>query len=477
MQYQPHAYQLDAIKHICANPGAGLFLDPGMGKTSSTLAAFTVLRDSGVVHAALVVAPLRPVHKVWPAEVAKWDDFNGLRVSVLHGPNKAALLRMPADLYVINYEGLKWLETQLGPKLPFDMLIIDESTKIKSPKAIRTKILDALKGRVQRVVILTGTPAPKNVQDLFTQIRMLDGGERLGKFITHFRRKYFDEFPQYGGYSEWVLRDGAREAIEDRIADICMTLQSTDHLAMPEMRENTINVDVPDDVWAAYRELESQFITQLNDGTVTAANAAVAAGKLRQIVGGGVYAGEGQSDVIEFETNKLDALVDLVEEQSGQPLLVAVGFLHEVERIRKALGDETIPYLGGGVTTKRSNEIIDRWNAGEYPVLLAHPTSVAHGLNLQAGGHAVCWYTLTWNLEEFIQFNGRVWRQGQQSPFVVIHYLVAEGTIDEHVLDVLRSKAKNQNALIDGLKRKYLPKEHLHARAKPKTKARRKAAP
>ena len=450
MNYEPRDYQLTAIEHLCANAGAALFLDPGMGKTSSTLAAYTVLQEAGAVRTMLVIAPLRPCYRVWPEEIRKWNDFHGLTYEILHGSKKDAAIARKADVYIVNYEGLKWL-VEKHPEFQPDMVVLDESTKIKNHRAIRSVNATALALKAKRAVLLTGTPAPNSMLDLFAQIRALDGGERLGRYITHFRRQYFDEDPQRGGYSLYTLKDGADDEIRAKIKDICLTLSSTGRLKMPNLIENVITVGMPASTRDLYEQFAKEFYAQLSRGDVTAANAAVVGMKLRQIVGGGVYTEGGAED---FATDKIEALVDLVEEQQGQPVLVAVGFQHEVERIRAALADVVpgeIPYLGGGMTTKYANDVIDSWNRGELPVVLAHPTSVAHGLNLQAGGHTVVWYTLTWNLEEHIQFNARVWRQGQTSPHVVINYLVAEDTIDERVLEVLRSKDTNQKSLLKAL--------------------------
>jgi SNF2 family DNA or RNA helicase len=452
MNFQPHEYQMKGIKHLVSRPGAALFFDPGMGKTSTTLAAFSVLQDAGHAKGMLVVAPLRPTYRVWPTEVLKWADFNGLRVEILHGPKKADALRREADIYVINYEGLAWLEEQAKKlkTLPFDVLCLDESTKIKNTQTQRYKTLRRMRSHFNRFWMLTGTPAPNGLQDLFGQVFMLDGGQRLGKFVTHFRREFFIEYPQRGGYSLWEPRATARGEIEARLADVAMTLKAEDYLKMPRLMENVIEVELPSSAMKVYNRLENDYIAELNSGTVTAANAAAKGMKLRQIASGGVYGTEGAEGV---HTAKLDALVDLIEEQEGQPLLVAVAFQHEVDAIRKALGVD-VPYLGGGVSITQSNAIVDEWNAGKHPVLLAHPTSVAHGLNLQAGGNAVCWFSLTWNLEEFEQFNRRVYRQGQTKP-VVLHYIMAVDTIDADVLEKLRAKEKVQTALMNSLKAKH----------------------
>lgn len=453
--WTPKPAQIDAVMHICAHPGAGVLAKPGKGKTSVSYAAFTVLKENGAIDHMLVVAPLRPCYKTWPAERDKWTDFGALSCRVIHGKTKVlGAFKKDVDVFVINYEGLSWFAANM-PKGWLDrvMIVIDESTKCKNHRAKRTEILQEMCKLAPRKVILTGTPRPKHLEDLFSQIRLLDNGNRLEKFVTRFRMKYFDEDPQSTKsgktYSLWIPKEGAYDAVLNKIDDICITL-NYERGEMPELIENPIVVDLPASVRAAYEELEREFIVRTKGGDITAANAGVVGMKLRQIVGGGVYS---EDDVVEFETNKLEALRDLIEEQAGEPLLVAVGFIHEVERIRAYLGSEfgELPYLGGGVSTANSNRIIDAWNAGEVPVLLAHPTSVAHGLNLQAGGSSVCWYSLTWNAEEFEQFNGRVWRQGQKADAVTVHCLVAERTIDERVLEVLHAKMAAQEKMFNRL--------------------------
>lgn len=447
--WQPHEYQIRAIQHLCSHAGAAMFADPGLGKTSTTLGAFETLRTHGLAKAMLVVAPLRPTHRVWPTEVQKWADFNHLRVEVLHGTKKAAALAREADVYVINYEGLAWLQKQLaGKPMPFDVLVLDESSKVKNTNTLRYKTLRAMRDRFSRVWILTGTPAPNGVENLFGQIYMLDGGERLGKFVTHFRRRYFNEYPQRGGYSLWEPKPGAREDVQNVISDIALSLRAEEYLKLPRLMENIVSVELPGDAMSAYRSLEDQFIAELGSSRVTASSAAVVGMKLRQMVGGGVY---GESGAMHLHNAKVDALQDLIEEQAGQPLLVAVAFQHEVSRIREALG-ENVPYLGGGVSSTEANRIVDAWNRGEIPVLLAHPTSVAHGLNLQSGGNAMVWFSLTWSQEEHQQMIARIWRQGQEKPCVV-HYIIADGTIDHRVLQVLRDKTKNQNDLLNALRK------------------------
>jgi SNF2 family DNA or RNA helicase len=440
-----------ALAGMVSRPGFGLFAHPGLGKTSTTLAAFSVLKENGAAKGMLVVAPLRPTYKVWPAEVGKWNDFRHLSWTILHGPHKEARLHAVnrCDLYFINYEGLAWLEGQLGKMKdwPFDVLCLDESTKIKNTQTQRFKTCKRLRDRFSRVWALTGTPAPNGIENLFGQVFMLDGGERLGRYVTHFRREYFREERQYGGYSLWFPLADTQQRVQDKIADITLALRAEDYLKMPRRIENRIEVDLPAPARKVYKGVEDEFYAELRSGVVTAANAAAKSMKLRQVTGGGVYGTEGAQ---ELHTSKIDALLDLIEEQEGQPLLVAVAFEHEVQRIRTALGYD-VPYLGGGISIGKSNQIVDDWNAGKLPVLLAHPTSVAHGLNLQAGGNAVCWFSLTWNLEEFDQFNARVYRQGQTKP-VTFHYIVATDTIDDNVLTALQSKDRTQKALMNALK-------------------------
>lgn len=451
--WTPHEYQMHGIQRMVALPGYGLFAEPGLGKTSTTLAAFSVLKENNAAKGMLVVAPLRPCYRVWPSEIAKWEDFAHLSCVVLHGPKKDELLAGPKkDVYLVNYEGLAWLAVKLAriPKKdwPFDVLCLDESTKVKNTQTVRYKTLKALRDNFSRVWCLTGTPAPNGIENLFGQIFMLDGGERLGRYITHFRREYFTEDRQYGGYSLWYPRPDTQARVQAKIADITLALRTEDYLKMPRKIENRIEVELPAAAKRIYKDLEDEFYAEVNSGAITVANAAAKGMKLRQVTGGGVYTASGAVEELHYA--KVEALLDLIEEQEGQPLLVLVQFTHEVERIRRAL-KHNVPYLGGGVSPKQSNQIVDDWNAGKIPVLLAHPTTVALGLNMQAGGNAVCWYSLTWNLEEFDQSIARVWRQGQTKP-VTIHYIVASDTIDDNVLTALRTKDRSQKALMASLK-------------------------
>lgn len=449
--WTPRPYQVRAVQHLLDNPGAGLLLEPGLGKSSCTLAALEIFRDHKLAPT-LIVAPLRVCYSVWPKEAAKWGA--DLKVAILHGAKKAKALDSGADVYCINPEGLRWLATQrLRPH--FKVVVLDESTKFKNARAQRYKTLESmLDERVKRVIALTGTPAANNLQDIWAQVKLLDGGQRLGRFITHFRKRYFIEnLVRVGGgrvVSDWAPKITTASDITKAIQDICMYMKAEDHLNMPELLFNSIEVDLPPEVRDVYETLARDLVADLGRDTLSASHAAVVVNKLRQITGGHVYADESTQAM---HTVKIDALLDLVEEQAGQPLLVAVGFQHEADAIQRALKAEGIdaPYLGGGISAKRSDEIASQWNAGKLPVLLAHPASVAHGLNLQAGGHAVCWYTLTWSLEEYDQFNRRVYRQGQEKT-VIVHHLIARDTVDERVVEVLQGKDRTQRGLLNLLK-------------------------
>lgn len=461
MNFEPRPYQIDAIKGVCAKPGFGLLLDPGMGKTGSTLASLTLLQMHGEMRAALVIAPVRPCRNVWPAEIAKWTEFNSLRVSKVLGTEKQRLaaLATHADVYLINPENVDWLAQKVADgtvTLRPDVLVVDESTKFKNPTSKRFKALRTLLSRFRRRIILTGTPAPQSLEDLWSQVFLLDEGQRLGRSITAFRRAYFVEEPQWGGFSTWRLQSGAEQKIFAKVADICLRLSAKDHLALPDDVYNNIVVDLPAEAAQSYNKMERDFLIGINDGTITAANAAAASMKLRQIANGAVYDEHGAVHTI--HDTKLAALSDLIEEQSGQPLLVAVAFQHDADAIRAHLKDSGIPYLGGGVSGARSDEIVAAWNRGEIPVLLAHPASVAHGLNLQAGGRTVCWFGTTWSLEDYIQFNNRVGgaRRVGQKEGAIIHHIVARGTIDEAILGALSEKDARQNRLFDNLKQYLL---------------------
>jgi SNF2 family DNA or RNA helicase len=448
-----HLYQVRAARRmVCAPNGYGLFLDPGMGKTSIALTAVSRLLRSECATAALVVAPLRSAVTTWPGEAAKWDCFRRLRVSVICGTEKQRLAALAAvsDVYTINPENVAWLARHLKSKAARagfrpDILLVDESTKFKSGSSVRFRALRFLLPLFDRRYILTGTPASQSVGDLWSQIYLLDGGERLGRTLGEFRARYMVATERRGGghvFTEWKPTPGAELRVFDAIKDLVLRLSARDYLNMPERIDNQILVQLPPPARRVYQEVEKKFYVEIEGAGVEAASAAAVSIKLRQIVGGAVYDDKGVARHV--HDAKIDALRDLVEEQSGQPLLVAVAFKHEVERIKAA-----IP--GCEVAKAHDATFERRWNAGEIPVALMHPAGV-HSMNLQGGCRAVAWFCLTWSLEDYIQFNMRVERQGQSSPTVVIHHIVAADTVDQRVSDVLKSKDATQQRLFDALK-------------------------
>lgn len=453
-----------AVKWLLERGAAGLFLDPGLGKTSITLAALDVLREKGLMRGALVIAPLRPCYLVWPAEVQKWADFAHLKVAILHGPKKEEALRSRADIYVINPEGLRWLFLKIGlgrDNWPFDVLVVDESTKFKHTNTQRFKELREPLRRFRRRYILTGTPAPNGLMDLFGQIYLLDLGNALGQYITHFRTKFFNS-GGYGGY-EWFLKAGADKEIYDRIAPLVLRMDQKDYLELPPLIEVDHWVDLPAPAMRVYVDLETRFVADLESGKIKAATAGAATTKLRQIANGGIYLDEvvnGKRRAEHLHATKTDALIELLEKLSGQPTLVAYEFEHDLARIKNDLKREgfgDVPHLGGGVPMRTAMRVAEDWNAGKLPVLLGQPQSIAHGLNLQKTGRAVIWYSLTWDLELYDQFVRRVWRQGQTSR-VFVYRILARKTIDEAVLAAIRAKTKTQGALLNALRSYYKPR-------------------
>ena len=446
-QWNPHKYQKNAVKFVIQNAGAALFLDPGLGKTSIFIAAFKILKKEKLVRKALVIAPLRVCYLVWPKELAKWKDFDGLTMEILHGKDKEKNLHKPADIYIINPEGLEWLLKQDIKKLGFDILGVDESSKFKASNTKRFKLLKAVLHLFKRRIIMTGSPSPNSMMDLFSQIYIVDGGASLGKFITHYRNNYF--YPSgFGGY-EWKLQDGAEKRIQDKIKPVTLRLEAKDYLELPELIENNIYIQLPKLAREAYKEMEDELFVALKNGDVVAANAAAASIKCRQIANGGVY--DDDHNTFHLHTEKAEAVKDIVEELQGTPALVAYDFEHDLARLLKVLGKDT-PYIGGGVSPKRSAEIERAWNAGELPVLLGHPASVAHGLNLQNAGNHVIWHSLTYNFENYDQFVKRILRQGSKHKQVFCHHIIAEQTVDVAILTALKFKDSTQRSLLAGLK-------------------------
>lgn len=403
-----------------------------------------MLNTFEVIENVLVIAPLSVAEKTWSDEIEKWDHLNHLSFSKVLGPQKQRLaaLTKKADVYLINRENVEWLVDHYRKDWPFKTVIIDESSSFKSPSAKRFKALRKVRPMIERLVELTGTPSPNNLMDLWSQIYLLDQGERLGKTITAFRNHYFTPASQNGHivYS-WALLPGAEEAIYKKISDICVSMKAKDYLKLPPRTNNVIEVELSATDWKKYKELERHYVLELDESDVVASNAATLSNKLLQMANGCIYDENGDPKPI--HEKKLDALERVIEEAQGQPVLVFYQYKHDLARIRERFRQARVLDVSAGD--------IKKWNEGKIPVLLAHPQSAGHGLNLQAGGHIIVWFGPTWSLEFYQQANARLDRQGQQNP-VIVHHLVAKGTIDEDVMKALETKEVGQEALMTAVK-------------------------
>jgi len=441
MKYKAHDYQQYATEFVLEHPYCGLILDMGLGKSVITLTAlWDLILDSFDCGRVLVVAPKRVAEDTWPKELAKWDHLKGLTYSLVMGSEKERRLALSkrAFLYIINRENVSWLVENY--RWDFDTLVIDELSSFKSAKAQRFRALKKVRPLVKRVIGLTGTPSPNTLIDLWPQIYLLDMGQRLGRFVTHYRERFFvpDKRNREMVYS-YKPREGAEQKIYDLIGDICISMKAADHLQMPELISNRVEVKLNQHERRLYDTLRKDMVLQLKDGEIDAVNAAALSGKLLQMAGGAVYDSEGRT--LRIHDRKLDVLEDLIEAANGKPLLVAYWYKHERDRIQQRFQVREI------LTTKD----IDDWNAGRIPVALMHPASVGHGINLQQGGSTLVWFGLTWSLELYQQTNARLWRQGQKNA-VVIQHLVTTGTHDEDVMRALERKNMGQAALIEAVK-------------------------
>ena len=449
MRYAPHDYQAYAINYIESHPISTVFLDMGLGKTSITLTAIkNLLFDSFEVYKVLVIAPLRVARDTWTAEVDKWDHLRSLICSVAVGTEaqrKAALMRK-ADVYIINRENIQWLVEESGIAFDYDMVVIDELSSFKNHNTKRFRALMKVRPKVSRIVGLTGTPAPNGLMDLWAQFRLMDMGERLGRFITQYRTDYFAPDKRNGQiiYSYKPL-PFAKDAIYNRISDITISMKATEHLQMPELISSEYTVQLTDAEQQKYKALKQELVLSLGEAEITAANAASLCGKLSQMANGAVYDDSGA--VIEMHEKKLDALEDIIEAANGKSVLVAYWFNHDLDRITARLKKLHIPH-----SRLDDSESISRWNNGEIPVALIHPASAGHGLNLQSGGSTIVWFGLTWSLELYQQTVARLWRQGQTSSTVVVQHIVTKGTIDDRIIKALSQKEHTQTDLIDAVK-------------------------
>ena len=445
MQYVPHDYQAYATEFILTHPEAAVLLDMGLGKSVITLTAIQELcLNRFEIGSVLVIAPLRVARDTWPDEIRKWDHLHGLSYSVAIGSEKEriAALMQPGFIHIINRENVQWLVEDSGLPFRYDMIVIDELSSFKSWEAKRFKSLMKVRPKVKRIVGLTGTPSSNGLMDLWAEFRVLDMGQRLGRFITRYREAYFipDRRSMQQVFS-YKPRPGAEDEIYRKIGDITISMRATDHLKMPECVMNRVLVRMNETEQQIYDQMKAQLIVQIKGKEIDAVNAAALSGKLCQMANGAAYA-EGK-DIVSIHDRKLDALEDLIEGANGKPLLVAYWFKHDLKRIQ-----ERFPTAREIQTSK---DITD-WNTGRIQLAVIHPASAGHGLNLQAGGSTLVWFGLTWSLELYMQCNARLWRQGQKANTVVVHHIITEGTIDEQIMKALERKDKTQSALIDAVK-------------------------
>lgn len=442
--YHPHEYQTHCTEFILEKSSSGIFIEMGLGKSVITLTALVeLLHDRFEVSKVLVIAPLRVANTTWLDEVLKWKHLKNLRLSRVLGSAKERTMALykKADIYTINRENVPWLVELYKNEWPFDMVIIDELSSFKSPSAKRFRALKKVRHKIKRIVGLTGTPAPNGLLDIWSQIYLLDGGERLGRSFSRYRSRYFHPQKYVNGSipTDFALNDDAEEKIYDKISDICISMKALEYLEMPEIIFNKVEVELSEKEMKLYRKLERDLLLPLEDSDIDAANAAVLSNKLLQMAGGTVY--DEYHDVHRIHDRKLDVLEDLIEASNGKPVLIYYGFRHERDRIKARFSTEDI----------NTSEDIARWNQKEMKIALCHPASAGHGLNLQEGGSTIIWYSMTWSLELYQQANARLWRQGQKQT-VVIHHILAKDTIDQRVMMALDKKDTGQKALIEAVK-------------------------
>ena len=448
MRFKPHNYQQYAIDFIINNPVAAILLDMGMGKTAITLMAIQhLIYESFEVSKVLVISPLR-VTRTWRDEIHKWQQLSGLRYSVVTGTaaQRKRALQEDADIYIVNRENLSWVVDKSGVPFDFQMVVIDELSSFKNHQTARHKALMKVRPKIHRIVGLTGTPASQGLMDLFAEFKVLDMGERLGRFIGQYRLNYFRPDKVNGNivYS-YKLLPGAEEKIYDKIQDITISMKAVDYLDMPELISNEHSVYLDEEEMQKYEELKKDLILSTPEHEVTAANAASLVNKLSQMANGAVYTDDETVEV--FHDKKLDALETIIEEAYGKPILVAYWYKHDYSRIVERLEQLGIEYI-----KIDSDESITRWNNREVPVALIHPASAGHGLNLQQGGNTMVWFGITWSLELYQQCVCRLYRQGQTEGTVTIIHLISKGTIDERIMKALSEKDSTQSSLVDAVK-------------------------
>ncbi|MHD0252627.1 SNF2-related protein [Corynebacterium diphtheriae] len=443
MKYKPHSYQHFATNFIETHPQAAIFLGMGMGKTIITLTALNnLITDRYATTKALIIAPLRVARDTWSNEQQKWDHLKNLRLSIIIGnpATRRNALNADADIYVINRENVPWLVKELGNEWPFDTVVIDELSSFKNHKAQRFKALKTRLPKINRIIGLTGTPAPNSLEDIWAPFRLIDGGERLGKYLTHYRDKYFTPDKRNGPqiYS-YKIRPGADKQIYGLIKDITVSMRTQDYLDLPPLTTTTAPVRLDKKEKTLYDQLRDDMVATIGDDIIDAGTAGTLSNKLQQLSSGAIYTEDG---VRRIHKQKIEALADIVEQASGNTVLVAYWFKHEQERLK-----ERFPQARELAT---SQDMAD-WCEQKIPIGLIHPASAGHGLNLQSGGHIMVWLTTPWSLELVEQTNARLFRQGQTEPVSIVH-ITAEGTIDTEVLKALKRKDTTQTALINAVK-------------------------
>ena len=438
---KPHKYQQHAVQFALDSGVCFWMVDMGLGKTLMTL-----LAQNHIDEPMLVIAPLRPLYSTWPDEIKKW--FPGKTFVILHGKDKDYNYSQNADFYLMNPHGIKWLDGKMSKLKPrFKHLVVDESSQWKSHSTKRFKLLKRHLYRFKHRFLLSGTPSPQGLMDLWSQYYILDGGKRLGKSITKFRAKYFDLYLVNNQFPQYTPKPGALEKVMGEVRDITFRLDACDHIELPDIVYNNINLTLNRSLMDQYRQLEKDFLLEIGQIEVEAFNSASLSSKLRQFIQGGLYDGEGKDRTWhQVHTLRVDALEALIEETS-QPILCAIQFRFELEMLRARFGN-SVPYIGGGVSALAGAKTIESWNKGDVPLLVCHPAALSHGANLQAGGHILLWYGLPWSLEQYQQLIARLHRQGQLNTVVINHLLMHE-TIDVRIAKALKNKERVQTAILE----------------------------
>lgn len=448
MEYKPHNYQTYCIQRIVAEDAIGLFLRPGLGKTSITLSAINILKYyKWNISKALVVAPKKVAEATWSKESNKWDHTKHLRVSTILGTQKQRIkaLNTPADVYVINRENIPWLVEYYRQAWPFDMVVLDESTSFKNSRSKRFKALKLIRRFIKKIVLLTGTPSAKDIMDLWAQVYLLDEGKRLGRTITQFREMYFDVNTHGGHFTEYSAKDGAEEAVLNAIKDICISMKAEDYLELPNLITHDIPVELDSKSRKAYNQFEKDMMLQIDEDVVTASMAGILTGKLQQFCSGAIY--NEDKKVIPLHNCKIDAYMELLERINGERCITFYGFQHDKDRLLDALSKTKLR-----VRVYKGTQDEDDWNAGNIDVLLVHPASCAYGLNLQAGGQHIIWFTPNWSFELNDQGICRLYRQGSPYNKIYVHYLIVTDSVDEDVKDAIANRKQTHESIMNALK-------------------------